>query len=208
MNDEEGRFARLPRAGGKRPSFSCPAEVKNLEIVYTEERRFTAEELRELFESVGWLSGKYPERLKKALDGCATVITAWEGERLVGLVNAIDDGELTAYAHYLCVAPDCQGKGVGKTLLSLLKKKYENYLYLILHAEHDGLMPCLLSRERQSFCRLKRRTTSPTASRRGTTRPFSCGCTNHPNRRKKSQRGRRRACPAMRGLPLQVRRRR
>lgn len=145
MNDEEGRFARLPRAGGKRPSFSCPVEVRNLEIVYTEERRFTAEELRELFESVGWLSGKYPERLKKALDGCATVITAWEGERLVGLVNAIDDGELTAYAHYLCVAPDCQGKGVGKTLLSLLKKKYENYLYLILHAEHDGLIPYYLA---------------------------------------------------------------
>ena len=73
------------------------------------------------------------------------MITAWEGERLVGLVNAIDDGELTAYAHYLCVAPDCQGKGVGKTLLSLLKKKYENYLYLILHAEHDGLIPYYLA---------------------------------------------------------------
>lgn len=133
-----------------------------MELVYTEERKFTAEDLRELFESVGWLSGKYPERLKKALDGCATVITAWEGEKLVGLVNAIDDGELTAYAHYLCVDPRFQGRGIGRTLLDLLKKKYENYLYLILHAEHDGLIPYYLAngftpdREATIFVRMHR----------------------------------------------------
>lgn len=31
-----------------------------------------------------------PERLKKALDHCETVYTAWYGKQLVGLVNAID----------------------------------------------------------------------------------------------------------------------
>ena len=35
----------------------------------------------------------YPERLKKALDKRETVFMAWDGKKLVGLVNTIDDSE-------------------------------------------------------------------------------------------------------------------
>lgn len=34
----------------------------------------------------------------KALNNCETVITAWDEGHLIGLINAIDDGELMAYA--------------------------------------------------------------------------------------------------------------
>ena len=74
-----------------------------------------------LFLSVDWLSGKYPERLKKALDNCETVIITWVSGRLVGLINAIDDGELTADVHYLCVNPEYQGVGIGGELLKQIK---------------------------------------------------------------------------------------
>lgn len=111
-----------------------------MEIIYKNDRNFSAGELEELFLSVDWLSGKYPERLKKALDQCETVITAWDGDRLVGLINAIDDGELTAYAHYLCVKPEYQGLGIGRELLGRLREKYRDYLYLILIAENEGLI--------------------------------------------------------------------
>lgn len=37
---------------------------------------YSTTDVKELFLSVGWLSGKYPERLKKALDNCEMVITA------------------------------------------------------------------------------------------------------------------------------------
>lgn len=67
--------------------------------------------MQDLFQSVNWLSARYPQRLLKALNQCETVFTAWDGGNLVGLVNAIDDGELTAYVHYLCVRPEYQGKG-------------------------------------------------------------------------------------------------
>lgn len=68
-------------------------------ITYTNDRNFTQAQLEELFLSVGWLSGNYPERLWKALHNCETLITAWDGEKLAGLINALDDGELTAYVH-------------------------------------------------------------------------------------------------------------
>lgn len=111
-----------------------------MSIRYTTERDFTAADLQRLFQSVHWLSGDYPERLKKAMRQCPTVITAWDGDRLVGLANALDDGELTAYIHYLLVDPEWQGRGIGGTLLRLMKEKYRKYLYILLIAECPELI--------------------------------------------------------------------
>lgn len=113
---------------------------KEMSIVYTDTKNYTSNDLKELFQSVGWLSVNYPERLKKALDNSETVFLAWDGERLVGLVNAIDDSELTAYIHYLCVNPKYQGQGIGKNLLQRIKDKYRDYLYIILIAENEDLV--------------------------------------------------------------------
>lgn len=109
-------------------------------IRYTNEKIYTTDNLEDLFCSVNWLSAKYPERLKKALDHSETVITAWDNEKLVGIVNALDDSELTVYVHYLCVNPMYQGNGIGKKLLSEIKEKYKNYLYIILIAENEELI--------------------------------------------------------------------
>ena len=69
-----------------------------------------------------------------------TVITAWCDGRLVGLINAIDDSELTAYVHYLCVSPEYQGMGIGRELLVRIKEIYKDYLYIILIAENEPLI--------------------------------------------------------------------
>lgn len=111
-------------------------------LTYMDDKKYTARDLQELFRSVGWLSANYPERLKKALDHSETVFTAWDDEKLVGLVNAIDDSELPAYVHYLCVNPQYQGRGIGKNLLQRIKEKYKDYLYIILIAENEQLVNC------------------------------------------------------------------
>ena len=72
-------------------------------ITYTDEKKFTKEQTQQLFRSVGWVSGKYPERLYKALMGSSTVFSAWDGDRLVGLVRVLDDTEMVAYMHYVLV---------------------------------------------------------------------------------------------------------
>lgn len=111
-----------------------------MSITYTDKKEFSTSDLQQLFQSVNWLSANYPERLKKALGNCETVFTAWDNEQLVGLVNAIDDGELTAYVHYLCVNPEFQGQGIGSLLLDKIKEKYKDYLYIIVIAENEGLI--------------------------------------------------------------------
>ena len=46
-------------------------------LIYTEEKKFTKEQVQQLFLAVNWVSGKYPERLYKALMNSSTVLTVW-----------------------------------------------------------------------------------------------------------------------------------
>ena len=99
-------------------------------LIYTEEKKFTKEQVQQLFLAVGWVSGKYPERLYKALMHSSTVLTVWEGEKLVGLARVLDDSELVAYIHYVLVHPDYQGMGIAGKMIEHIKDKYKQYLYI------------------------------------------------------------------------------
>ena len=99
-------------------------------LIYTEEKIFTQEQVQELFLSVNWISGKYPERLYKALMNSSTVLTAWDDAKLVGLIRVLDDTEMLAQIHYVLVHPDYQGKGIAGKMLEHIKEKYKNFLYL------------------------------------------------------------------------------
>ena len=102
---------------------------------YKNTREYTAKQLEELFSSVRWESAKFPERLARAMKGFAYVRSAWDGDRLVGLIAAMDDGEMTAYIHYLLVSPEYQGQGIGKKLLAAALEHYSSYERVVLHAE-------------------------------------------------------------------------
>lgn len=101
-----------------------------MNIEYKETKDFTEKEIEELFLSVKWLSGKYPSRLIKALKSSPFVVTAWNGNKLVGLIRALDDGEMVVFLHYLLVHPDYQGNGIAAHLLQIIKEKYKDYLYI------------------------------------------------------------------------------
>ena len=99
-------------------------------IRYTEEKNFTLEQVQQLFLSVGWVSGNYPERLYKALMNSSTVLTVWDGERLVGLTRVLDDTEMLAQIHYVLVDPEYQGQGIAGRMIEYIKDKYKDFLYI------------------------------------------------------------------------------
>ncbi len=106
-------------------------------IRYTSEKSFSAEQVEKLFLSVGWVSGQYPQRLHRALMGSSFVLTAWDGERLVGLVRALDDGELTAYVHYVLVDPAYHGRGIASRMIEQVKERYRDFLYIEVMPEES-----------------------------------------------------------------------
>ena len=110
-------------------------------IKYTEEKKFTQEEVQKLFLSVGWTSGNYPKRLYKALMNSSTVLTAWDDEELVGLIRVLDDTEMLAQIHYVLVRPDHQGKGIAGTMLEHVKEKYKDFMYIDVMPEDKKNVP-------------------------------------------------------------------
>ncbi len=108
-------------------------------ITYSSTHELFSDSLERLFLSVGWESGKYPEKLSLAMKNYKSVFTAWDGERLIGLVSAMDDGALTAYVHYLLVDPEYQKRGVGRKLMEMVKDEYSGYKKICLIAENDAV---------------------------------------------------------------------
>ena len=107
------------------------------QIKYTEEKIFTQKQVQDLFLSVNWISGQYPERLYKALQHSDTVITAWDGERLVGLVRLLDDSEMLAFLHYVLVDPEYHGYGIASHMIEMAKEKYKDFFYIEVMPEES-----------------------------------------------------------------------
>lgn len=101
-----------------------------MSITYTEERNFTSQQAADLFLSVRWVVGKYPDRLHKALMNSSRVISAWDGDRLVGLIRVMDDSELVCFINYVLVHPDYHCRGIAGRLLEMVKEAYKSYLYV------------------------------------------------------------------------------
>ncbi len=97
-------------------------------IEYKTVKEFTKEELQRLFLSVEWSSGHFPEKLVLAMKGFSSVFSAYDGDKLIGMACAMDDGVMNAYLHYLLVDPAYQGQGVGRQLVAMVKQKYKDYL--------------------------------------------------------------------------------
>lgn len=108
--------------------------MSSMNIEYRNTKEFNEDQIESLFLSVGWSSGKYPDKLVVAMRNSDTVISAWHGEILVGLINALSDGIMTAYFHYLLVHPEYHGEGVGSELVKIALEKYRDYARKVLIA--------------------------------------------------------------------------
>lgn len=73
------------------------------------------------------VSAQYPNKLYRALMNSETVLTAWDGDKLVGLARAIDDGAILAQVHYVLVRPSYQGQGIAGALIERIRAHYKDY---------------------------------------------------------------------------------
>ncbi|MCR5248794.1 MAG: GNAT family N-acetyltransferase [Paludibacteraceae bacterium] len=115
-------------------------------IQYKDIHEFGTEDLQDLFLSVEWSSGHFPEKLVVAMRNFSTVYSAWDGDKLVGMICAMDDGIMNAYIHYLLVRPEYQDQAIGRRLVEMTRDHYKDYLRIVVVAydeemhfyEHSG----------------------------------------------------------------------
>lgn len=108
-----------------------------MNIEYKTIKEFGKQELQDLFLSVEWSSGHYPDKLIVAMRNFKTVYTAWDKEKLIGLICAMDDGIMTAYVHYLLVNPEYHKLGIGKHLVKMMTDTYKDYLRIVIVAYNN-----------------------------------------------------------------------
>lgn len=108
-------------------------------IQYSEGRELPLESVLALYRANEWSSAEKPESLHKALRASHSLITAWDGTRLVGLGNAISDGHLVVYYPHLLVLPECQGRGIGTGIMRRLMARYEGFHQHMLVADGRAL---------------------------------------------------------------------
>lgn len=99
-----------------------------MSFIYSKEKDISANCLQELFLANKWDSGNYPEKLKIAIANSDAVYTAWDDDKLVGLINCLSDGIMNVYMHYVLLHPDYQGKGIGKKLMNSFQEDYKSYM--------------------------------------------------------------------------------
>lgn len=105
-------------------------------IKYTNEMNCTKEELAELFLSVNWNSGKYPDKLYKAVENSTYKIFAYDEDKLIGMITALSDSCINLFITYLLVAPKYQNSKIGSKLLKdMISIKSFNRIELITDAK-------------------------------------------------------------------------
>ena len=76
-------------------------------------------------------------KLKYAFAHSLKVITAWDGERLVGLVRAVGDGYTIVYIQDILVSPSYQRQGIGTRLLGHLLDIYKDVRQKVLMTDNQ-----------------------------------------------------------------------
>jgi GNAT superfamily N-acetyltransferase len=108
-------------------------------ITFSDQRDISIEQILPIYESNGWSSARKPQLLHQALLNSHTLISAWDGEKLVGIGNAISDGFLVVYYPHLLVDLNYQGQGIGKQIMETLKNQYAGMHQQILVAESEAI---------------------------------------------------------------------
>ncbi|NTX99491.1 GNAT family N-acetyltransferase [Deinococcus sp. JMULE3] len=98
----------------------------------------TPEQLHGFF--VDWPNPPTPDTFLRLLRGSYRVVLAVHDGQVIGFVQAISDGVLTAYIPLLEVLPEWQGRGVGRALMTRLQEELR-HLYAMDLGCDDHLVP-------------------------------------------------------------------
>jgi len=104
-------------------------------IQFRATRYFPFDSVLALYQAVGWSAAEKPEALCQALANSHSLVTAWDGDKLVGLGNTLSDGHLVVYYSHLLVLPAYQGLGIGSRLMRMLMARYEGFHQHVLLAD-------------------------------------------------------------------------
>ena len=109
-------------------------------ITYAQDRRITPEQLAGVFTRSG-IQRPVEDlaRMEKMLQHGNLLITAWDGENLVGVARALTDFAFCCYLSDLAVDRAYQHQGIGQTLIEQVRSAIGQNSMLLLLAAPDAM---------------------------------------------------------------------
>ncbi|MDE8332509.1 GNAT family N-acetyltransferase [Erysipelothrix rhusiopathiae] len=134
-------------------------------ITYKQDEDLELNDVLKLYNDAGWYAyTNNPEKLMLAIKNSMITLTAWKGNKLVGLIRAVGDQETILYIQDLLILSDCQRQGIGKTLLLTLLSLYPDVRQTVLITDNNPKLiafyksiPMKLIEDAQGKCFVKYR---------------------------------------------------
>lgn len=107
-----------------------------MQIIYNDDQKdLPCDQLYWLFFLAGWADGPEDKEMTKKFNlpfiHSTYVISAWDGERLIGVVRVLSDTIIRSILYDLVIDPEYQGKGIGRELLKRCTAKHPNSQWLV-----------------------------------------------------------------------------
>jgi len=97
-------------------------------------------QLMALYESVGWFAytqGARRSELPDAVRNSTYVVSAWSGERLIGLARGLSDDSAIFFLQDILVTPDFQRTGIGRKLISNCLERFKHVRSKVLMTDDE-----------------------------------------------------------------------
>ena len=104
-----------------------------MNITYSLDKIPIADQIIELYDNAGLPRPTHDkERIRKMYENSNLIVTAWDGDLLVGVSRSITDWVWSTYLADLAVRDDYQKLGIGRQLINLTKEKLGDQSMILL----------------------------------------------------------------------------
>lgn len=94
-------------------------------MIKIDQRQLNQADVLALYQAVGWnMYTRDPKKLERAIAQSLSVLGAYDGDRLVGLIRAVGDGETILFIQDLLVLFSYQRQGIGRQLVNALVDQF------------------------------------------------------------------------------------
>ena len=95
------------------------------------------DQLMDLYNDVEWFAYTNDRtKLINAISNSLKVLTAWDNDKLVGLIRVVGDDYTIIYIQDILVLESYQGKGIGSHLLKLILEEYKTIRQIVLMTDN------------------------------------------------------------------------
>ena len=98
----------------------------------TSKTRVDLDQLKELFAQVGWGDKTKDEaRFRNMVENSTLVVTAWDGDRMVGFGRATTDRAFNGQINNVVVTSDYRGQGIGRRIMGTMLQEDPRVTYVL-----------------------------------------------------------------------------